>query len=255
MTGPRSNGGKQSPARMPAAKATPSLAQRNSALRQLRRSRRRTAVPCRRDVAAGGRGSTTGRGTRRRDAGRCACSAIPSFIDIDLVVLELFFVVLERGAGRALLQQDVERLLDVVGVQLLVEVDDVVFLVLGGLGGGRPQPRCRRSRRRRELRGARRCRRRPRRRAGRRPRCPGRRRHRARRGRGLRRRGLPRRVLSPVVSSSKSSSLMISFGGSRGADTTPATCCRRAPNGASGGAIPRDLRSRRSEGWRAARVG
>ena len=69
---------------------------------------------------------------------------IPPFIDIDLFVLELFFVVLECGTGRALLEEHVERLLDVVGVQLLVEVDDVVLLVVGGLGVAGSWWRCRR---------------------------------------------------------------------------------------------------------------
>ena len=53
---------------------------------------------------------------------------VPPVVGVGLVVLELFFVVLERGAGGALLEQHVERLLDVVGVQLLVEVEDVVSL-------------------------------------------------------------------------------------------------------------------------------
>ena len=41
----------------------------------------------------------------------------------------------EAGGGGALAQHDVERLLDVVGVQLLVEVDDVVVLLVGRRGG------------------------------------------------------------------------------------------------------------------------
>ena len=52
-----------------------------------------------------------------------------------VVVLELLLLVLEGRARGALLEQGVERLLDVVGVQLLVEVEAVLVVVL--LGGGR----------------------------------------------------------------------------------------------------------------------
>ena len=43
----------------------------------------------------------------------------------------LVLFVLEAGGRGALAQDDVERLFDVVGVQLLVEIDDVVVLVVG----------------------------------------------------------------------------------------------------------------------------
>ena len=44
----------------------------------------------------------------------------------------VFLFVFEAGRDGALAQHDVERFLDVVGVQLLVEVDDVVFFLVGG---------------------------------------------------------------------------------------------------------------------------
>ena len=47
------------------------------------------------------------------------------------LVVVIFFVV-EAGRDGAFAQDHVERLLDIVGVQLLVEVDDVVVLFLVG---------------------------------------------------------------------------------------------------------------------------
>ena len=107
----------------------------------------------------GAPGSTTRRGTRRAP-GNEAAGPSPRFVDVGLLLLGLFLVVLERRARGPLLEQDVERLLDVVGVQLLVEIDDI-FLFVGLLGRLRrlatttsaPRPRPRllpRPRRRRE---------------------------------------------------------------------------------------------------------
>ena len=54
-----------------------------------------------------------------------------------LIGFVLVVFALEAGRDGPLAQHDVERLLDVVGVELLVEVDDVVFLfLLDGDGAG-----------------------------------------------------------------------------------------------------------------------
>jgi hypothetical protein len=70
-------------------------------------------------------------------AGNDARRAINPIIGIRVLFFEVFFVVVERGYRGAFLEEHVERLFDVVGVQFLLEVDDaVVFFVLDGLGGG-----------------------------------------------------------------------------------------------------------------------
>src|SRR3954454_13929046 len=71
-------------------------------------------------------------GASRHDTRR----AVDPVVTVAFLLLELLFVVLEGGAGGALLEQRVERRLDVVGVELLVEVDDALFVVLL-VGGGR----------------------------------------------------------------------------------------------------------------------
>jgi len=53
-----------------------------------------------------------------------------------LIGFVLVVFALEAGRDGPLAQHDVERLLDVVGVELLVEVDDVVFLFLLDVGAG-----------------------------------------------------------------------------------------------------------------------
>src|SRR5262245_59032547 len=69
-----------------------------------------------------------------RASGSDAGLTVAPFVDVGLLLFLVLLLVLEGGARRPLLQEDVERLLDVVGVELLVEVDDVLFLVarLGG---------------------------------------------------------------------------------------------------------------------------
>jgi hypothetical protein len=63
--------------------------------------------------------------------------AIHTIIGIPFVLIEVFFVVFQGGTRSALLEEHVERLLDVVRVQLFVEVDDVVVLFLDHLGDHR----------------------------------------------------------------------------------------------------------------------
>src|SRR5581483_7354648 len=63
-------------------------------------------------------------------AGQDPTGAVAAVVRLGLVVLQLL-VVLEAAARGPLEQQDVERLLDVVGVQLLVEVDDLVVFFVG----------------------------------------------------------------------------------------------------------------------------
>ena len=72
------------------------------------------------------RNSSARRGTTRADA-------VTRLVGLEILVLELVRLLLEAIGGGALVQEHVERLLDVVGVQLLLEVDDVVVLVLGAL--------------------------------------------------------------------------------------------------------------------------
>src|SRR4029453_2281184 len=57
-----------------------------------------------------------------RASGGDAGLPVAPLVDVGLLLFLVLFFVLERGTRRALLQQDVERLLDVVGVELLVEV-------------------------------------------------------------------------------------------------------------------------------------
>ena len=54
----------------------------------------------------------------------------PRSSTLGLLVLELVLFVFHRRGCRLLLQQHVERSLDVVGVQLLVEVDDVLVVLV-----------------------------------------------------------------------------------------------------------------------------
>src|SRR5689334_16815558 len=146
ITGPRSNGGKLMPATQPATSAT---------------TRRPHGAPTR--VAGAGDDDSTvvssgavvailtifvGETPEWKNeeaglaqelvgtAGHDARGTVAPVVDVDLLVLQLLLVVLERRARGALLEQDVEGLLDVVGVEFLVEVEDVVVFVLGGLGGG-----------------------------------------------------------------------------------------------------------------------
>src|SRR3954466_15535359 len=69
-------------------------------------------------------------GASRHDTRR----SVGPVVTVAFLFLELLLVVLERRARRPLLEERVERRLDVVGVQLLVEVDDalLVVLLLGG---------------------------------------------------------------------------------------------------------------------------
>src|SRR5262249_21812347 len=67
----------------------------------------------------------------RSDAG----GPVAALVDLGLLLFLVLLLVLELGARGPLLKQDVEGLLDVVGVELLVEVDDVFFL-LRRLGRG-----------------------------------------------------------------------------------------------------------------------
>jgi hypothetical protein len=69
-----------------------------------------------------------------RTPGNDPRGAIHTIIGIPLVFIQLFFVVLQRGTRGALLEEHVERLLDVVRVKLFVEVDDVVVFLFGDLG-------------------------------------------------------------------------------------------------------------------------
>jgi len=62
--------------------------------------------------------------------------AINPIIGIRVLFFEVFFVVVERGDRSALLEEHVERLFDVVGMQFLLEVDDALVLLVLGLGGG-----------------------------------------------------------------------------------------------------------------------
>jgi hypothetical protein len=68
-----------------------------------------------------------------------ASGALAALVDVYVVVLDLLFLVLERRFRGALLEQGIEGGFDVVGVQLLVEVEAffVVVFVDGGRGVGR----------------------------------------------------------------------------------------------------------------------
>src|SRR4051812_30462311 len=102
MSGPRSKGGKQNPARIPAASATPSLAQRRppgpSSGAVVAELSFLVGEPSEREDQEAGLAEefvgASGDNTRG--------GPIPPFIDINFFVLELFFVVLECGTGRAL---------------------------------------------------------------------------------------------------------------------------------------------------------
>jgi hypothetical protein len=59
-------------------------------------------------------------------AGNDARRAINPIIGIRVLFFEVFFVVVERGYRGAFLEEHVERLFDVVGVQFLLELDVVV---------------------------------------------------------------------------------------------------------------------------------
>ena len=187
--GPSPNGGKHRPVRTPATSAAPRRVQLGS-----RATRRSCGVTRRRrcheisavlaelpSLSASWRsGSTRKHDWHRNSPGRrgTIASGPRRARRRRLVVLDLLFVVLERRLRGALLEQRVERRLDVVGVELLVEVDAVLVVVLVARwprrrGGGRrvvgdhgaPGPRGSSSTRRRPGR-----RRRPRRRGPRRPR-------------------------------------------------------------------------------------
>src|SRR5215207_1900181 len=151
-TGPSPTGGKHRPVRTPATSAAPSrvqlgLARGAAGVRcdtgaaGVTRSGAVVAVlPCRIGEAA----------ERQQQEARLAQElvgasghdprrAVGPVVTVAFLLLDLLLVVLERGARGPLLEQRVEGCLDVVGVELLVEVDHalLVVLVLGrGRGGG-----------------------------------------------------------------------------------------------------------------------
>src|SRR4051812_5487339 len=108
MTGPRSNGAKENPARIPAARARPRWRQRKperpSSGAVVAELPLLVGEPSeRQDEEAGLAEEFVGASGDNTRGG-----PIPPVIDIDLFVLELFFVVFECGTGRAFLEQHVE---------------------------------------------------------------------------------------------------------------------------------------------------
>ena len=72
------------------------------------------------------RNSSSRRGTTRAETS-------PLLVGLEVLVFEVVRLFLEPIRLRALVEQHVERLLDVVGVELLFEIDDVVVFLFGAL--------------------------------------------------------------------------------------------------------------------------